>query len=421
MTPFPDRRMCFRMTIDDHPLNMEPDAWKKEYLDGIAHVLFSMFKNDSFAWTFFACWTESLTGNQPETLVKVQDNPLKVTLRLRRRGLRFYRYTYPFLFDCYYLAEAIDPRSLNKLHSFFAKRLNSHSREKALEQVNGYFRYGSACNRIPASLAAHRRQNIIFSQKGPKRILVCGNSTSGKSMVINALSGKSVIKTSNVPSRQPCFCLYSKPAEPLSLFNKDGIFSHGVFSAMEFPNSEDFDCIGTTFITTLGQSSIVFIDTCGYNQCYEDDINPVRALIEERNYDLLLYVSNSQYFATNDEKSLLDDIHYLCDKPVVFVLNKIDRFSQRDDSIGKMLGDAKDMLSESGLKDAPVIPFSALAALCLQLGDKFDKEDHELLTRKFSLPYYDLPKYLSGKESGSSLDKTGLTLLAGMIKKLLSI
>ena len=104
-------------------------------------------------------------------------------------------------------------------------------------------------------------------------------------------------------------------------------------------------------------------------------------------------------------------------KPIFFVLNQLDRFKKKEDSIEKMINDYKSDLKKIGFRHPQVFPVSAQAALMKKLSpDEMDEEDIEdklLFERKFQQDYYNLPKYV-GEEYP---DTTGIEMLEDKLRK----
>ena len=116
--------------------------------------------------------------------------------------------------------------------------------------------------------------------------------------------------------------------------------------------------------------------------------------------------------------ALLPVIQFLknkCKKPIIFVLNQMDKMKQKDDSIVKMTNDFYKDLTQKGFKNPKVIPVSAQAALLFKLQDDMMDEDdlfeRELLKKKFLKDFYDLPSYSLNKKSSDLLERTGIPSL----------
>ena len=108
-------------------------------------------------------------------------------------------------------------------------------------------------------------------------------------------------------------------------------------------------------------------------------------------------------------------------KPILFVLNQLDRFKSKQDSVAEMLNNYRQDLRQIGFKDPVVIPVSARAALLMKLSDNrldeddlFDKEQY---VKQFKRDYFDLPAYVNGDSTSNLLERTGISYLEEMIKQ----
>jgi hypothetical protein len=141
------------------------------------------------------------------------------------------------------------------------------------------------------------------------------------------------------------------------------------------------------------------------------------SVIKKGEYDLLLYVSNAQYFDTVDERKALETVYKFANKKrVLFVLNQLDSFNPETDSISRMMASFRSILMKCGFKNPMIFPTSGYASLVsylseVELGVK-GQIDKEYLSSAFGERYFDLPSYLGLASS----DKTGVELLEKTIK-----
>ena len=134
---------------------------------------------------------------------------------------------------------------------------------------------------------------------------------------------------------------------------------------------------------------------------------------------MVIYVSNAKYFATTDEKDILLHLYQKVNKPILFVLNQLDQFKQKDDSIAKMLEDYREILLKIGFNQPIIIPISAKAAsLFKQENSVLDEDDifeKELLQKKFEKDYYNLAAYTNSSDHTSFLGRTGIMALETLL------
>lgn len=392
------------------------------YYNGLCYVISEIAKENSYSSVLLSLWGQSILGFKPDSTNGSLDDAKKA-LSLHRKGLHFFRNKYEFLFDAFYLAETLSQQLLDSLYDILKDQVCGAFTKGALNQVSDYFKFNRECTGIPAPLILHRLTNKEFIERGVKRVLVCGNIASGKTSVINALIGKRFLKTSNIPSEK----------ESLTIFNsreKENVYLNNGKQYMFVP-SDDADSIDTSFFNNvgisfssgLGNNAVALIDCRGFNSDAGDNARGCGRLIEVGYYNLVIYVSNCQYFGTTDEYDILSFLYSHCKKPIIFVLNKLDQFKSKDDSIAKMISDFRRNLTEIGFSRPTIIPLSSHAALLFRIeeSDEEDMDDKAILSDKFAKTYYDLPQYVLNKASSSLEEKSGILLLEKSIKEKLSI
>ena len=135
---------------------------------------------------------------------------------------------------------------------------------------------------------------------------------------------------------------------------------------------------------------------------------------------------NAQQLAIDDEKDLIKYIGKYCKQKIVGVLNQCDAFKTSQDSISFALETCQQMMHENNIKTSIIIPISAYAAyLCRQAseqGKHMDEEeafDFQLISKKMSKPYYNLPSYIPGVPKDikidSVLERSGIPYLEYLI------
>ena len=159
------------------------------------------------------------------------------------------------------------------------------------------------------------------------------------------------------------------------------------------------------FIDTPGINNA---DNCSHRQITED-------IIKKGDYEVVLYVSNCQYFGTNDEHKLLKFLKANVTKPILFVLNQLDVFNPEEDSIHKMLNDYKSDLIQFGFKNPTVIPISAYTSFLVRLESscltKTEVTKKNNMLELFKDEYYNLPQYIGQGNSSEILDMAGIKVL----------
>lgn len=392
-----------------------------QYVLALGEFRYFLSKKDERAKHLIAAWARSIVPNLPDAFYKQSDGTqnIKKVVSLKWDGLRFFSMRRVFFYDCLYLASLLEIKyGIEYAYLFLQENCRGFFNQRVLDET--YWNWNISLKKIPWQLLEHRRRNISFNKQPLKRILVVATMNAGKSTLINALIGYRVNAVKTTACTQDLCYLYNKPVN-------DGIYirrNNGMLyycSDIEFSNKENINEAGLHFNSMLSSRKICFIDTPGTNYTRAKQHKTITYdAIKKNEYEAVLFVSNSNYFETDDEIELLRYVVSHTKKPIIFVLNKVDTFKQGHDSIGKMLQRYENYLNKLKLKST-IVPISSEAALFFKTdANHLNSDDYclyEQYKKKFSQEYYDLPSYCTGRSSNKNLlDRTGITLLENIIK-----
>ena len=408
-------------SIKNHPILELPSVLREKYTDGLSSIMAELGVNDPYLKMICNVWCESIVGHS-YTSFRNDPDKVKKALSIQRIKLRFFRMSYMLLFDCYYLVETWDYNKIANLNELLQEKYCKRFLKKTHQSIHQYYTQNIENNKIPAVLIEHRRQNLRFENKPLKRVLVVANISSGKSTLINALVGRNVCKSANMACTDTLRYIFNKRnSDGFSIVNpKNGTIGYYPHYDTCFLSANH---VAFHFNSTISDESICLIDTPGANN---SEIHKHREIttnaIKHNNYDLLLFISNSRYYGTTDDKKLLDIIAKDCKKPVVFVLNQLDAFKPKEDSVERMLSYFKLDLQKIGIREPVLCPVSATAAFLMKQAEvSLDEEDKEDLARykeKFSRPFFDLPSSITHIKSENALEATGIYYLEKIIKSI---
>jgi GTPase Era involved in 16S rRNA processing/acyl carrier protein len=407
--------------IDGHPLKYLPESIKYKYLMGLGNVLYVISNGNETMKTLFKQWAYSITKEDMSFLFTRQpDVCVSKALSLNRVGFRFFRCKHEFFFDCFYLTESYDKSLLPKLQEYLSSVGQSFYTKKSLLNTIQYF--DGKAEEIKASpcQVSHRSRDHSFNDKRQSRVLVVANVSTGKSTLINALIGYNFNKVRTNACTSRLCRIYNKPVQDGLSFYKSGILQYD--AEINSYSSDDTAMSGVHFKSTLGELNICLIDTPGVNNSV--DLEHWRITTDAINsgaYDILLFISNSKYNGTVDERKIMEYIRNHCRRPVLFALNQLDCFKSSEDSISKMIVDFANEIRAIGFKQPLIYPISALYASLIRREETLDEDERfnlELTRKRFLKDYYNLPQYVNGK-STLEIERTGIIELEKEIINLL--
>ena len=402
---------------------MHSERVREVYWRGLCWAVSRVATETSFSTLLLRLWGRGILGELPMNTEGTLEDAKKSVSR-QREGLSFFSLKHPFLFDALSLAEALSTDRVERLRQILADEVCGLSSKSALAAVSDVFTSGNDCAKVPAESRAHRGSNLRFIEGGFKKVLVCGNVGAGKSSVINALAGRRLLMPFGDPGDSRPVLISNSLERDYVLLGDGDRYAFVPAGEEEASDLSAYTRIGVAFTSAcLRERPIAFIDGKGFNAGKAEVAAVSRDLICSGEYDLLVYVSNGQYFGTTDEHGILTFLHDRCDRPIFFLLNKLDQFHPGEDSIAKMVDDYRRNLAEVGFRTPDIVPLSSRAALLFRSERPVEDvlAEKNYLSAQFAKPYYDLPRYVLGEASSSPEESTGILLLEKSIVDKLAI
>lgn len=410
-------RIC---SIDDHPIMQLDEKFRVQYVEGLTACMYSISKGSDISKMMTLAWVQSICSTHQNlgSLWRNDIKTIKNAISLKRKGMKFFYMRESFFFDVFYLAQAsmLENTDLNKIFEYLCLNVCGFFSKKSLNKILAAYKQ-KALNIDGVSLAqiTHRNINDKVLSCAEKRVLVVANVSAGKSTLINALVGYRLNKTMSTACTDKLVFIHNKClSDGITSKSTDGEYAYN--SKINEVNSASFIEAALPFNSTLEKKHICFIDTPGINNADDSTHKQItEEAIKKGNYDAVLYVSNCQYFGTNDEYKLINFLKAYVKKPILFVLNQLDAFNPEEDSICKMLNDYKKDLTNFGFKNPVVIPVSGYASFLVRLESscltKIERIRKKNIIELFEDRYYNLPQYIGQGFSSEILDKTGIRVL----------
>lgn len=228
-----------------------------------------------------------------------------------------------------------------------------------------------------------------------KKIVVTSTMSAGKSTVINSIIGKEILKSRNEATTGKIYHILNSSTNFEGTNRlEDELERNCLDQQVEFMSeskSANEIYLSTKFSNSLLEwCPLEVIDTPGINFSGNDTDQAITYdYLQEKKYDLLIYVINATQNGTVDDEENLKKLSNES-KPIIFILNKLDEFNLKKDSIETSITETKSHLLDLGFNNPQVIPMSAYAGLLAKKvsSDKnlseFEEEDFNLLCKKFN-------------------------------------
>lgn len=240
------------------------------------------------------------------------------------------------------------------------------------------------------------------AQSNDFEVSVVATMSSGKSTVINALLGQKLMPSYN----QACTATITRIKDNDSneytakVFDNDGNILEEIprltYEHMSNFNRDDISEIqveGDIPFVDANDTNLVLVDTPGPNNARNKKHHATTFnALNDSPKTVVLYILNATQLATDDDSVLLSSVAANMESGgkrshdrFIFVLNKLDAFNLKEESINDALNAAKEYLESKGIKNPNIYPASALTALNIQTilaSEVVDDDDDEVYDAK---------------------------------------
>lgn len=365
----------------NHPVSRENDEFKIKYVNILEFFYNKYCTNDDFARQKLNIYKKAILEEcllkyvyRADRAGKYLKNIIFFKINKKNGKWRIFSYRFILAIDCLFIC-AFDNENLGKKIITNLKLMSN--------DFLGFFinkKYDALY------LMLYKEKNLIPNfydidfllskwwinknqlSKPIKKIVVTANMSAGKSTLINALIGKKLLQAKNEACTSREYQIINKSFEDglISAFDKTLNLNVSLDELKnDEKNSLDKIYIGTYFNGLGNKQRFCFVDTPGVN--YSKNIRHeqlTKKIIEQKDYNKLVYVINSNYLGTNDDVQYLEYIaEKVKDKEIIVVLNKLDNFDIDEDNIKESIDKVYKDLQRYGLKNSKVCPISAYAGL----------------------------------------------------------
>ena len=413
--------------IKSHPISKLDKKFRMQYLMGLAEFMYYINLKFDFAYIVFHVWYKGIDNELPKSYWSgIPSFPrLHAAMKIKRKGLNFFRMRNVLLFDCLYLASLVDSTCFSYAETVLQTHLKGLFTRRVLKHIISNWNILRETEGIPGELIYHKRINANFKKSQLRRILVVATMSAGKSTLINAMTGSKINLVKSTACTDKLRCVYNKAGDDgITVRLSNGTYSYHYRAKTAY--NTDFVDVGLPFRSNLSGRHLCFIDTPGTNYSKNPQHGIItRNAISQNNYDLVIIVVNGTQFNTDDEDSLIDYTLAHTQKPVVFVVNQLDRLNPEDDSIKDIIDDLKTKLIGK-IKNPIIVPVSSYYALLQrQETDLLTTDDvvqKKMLSIKFKNTFYDFESYMHlntrNFNNNAELRKTGIPILEEILNNI---
>lgn len=403
------QQLGLSLALSKHPILSENDKYKIKYLNVLDYFVRKYSSKDIFSKSIFNNYKEALLNNSENYLYMDKELKLisKGALSWKYKKFKFFSYRFTLLIDCMFINAFFDK---NKAETMFEeiKTIYGNRHHKKLE---GLFKslYDGIYN-IPKLhqidyVSTCWIANKKFFNMRETNILVTANMSAGKSTLMNAIVGKKVNKTQNDACTAKLHYLMNKSYEDNYTYEWDYELDMNANYDTLMNDNENNEksgiTVGTSFRTYLSLNNrICFIDTPGVNSVIDiQHMQITQNAMEECKYDKVLYILNGENLGTFDDKRYLHYVKERIRKPIIFIVNKLDRYKIKEDSIHDTLEQLNKDLLEIGFEKPIICPISAYAGYLAKMKlfneelNEDEEDELELFIRKFKKQDYKLSEF----------------------------
>lgn len=395
--------------LEGHPLLEAKENYKIKYLNVLEYFTQKYSADDPWATQTLQLYIKKFLGadNGYKYSNFELQHDVKPVLAKKFRPFKFFSYRYCLVLDCIFICAYGDKdkseKIFSELSSVYHKRYQKKIRwifdslfdstipTKGIEQIH----YLKSCWDM----------NRAYIANEPIKVIVTANMSAGKSTLLNALVGKKVNKTQNDACTAKIHNIVNKPFEDGLCYEWDYILELDAdYKTLMDDNADNQSAeitVGTHF-RTIGASSkrIWFIDTPGVNSSQDVEHKLLTEnTICNTDADLLIYLLNGENIGTDDDHKHLLFVLERYRGNILFVVNKLDQFRKKEDSIAETIKAVIADLINIGFKDPQVVPVSSYAAYLAKMSifaetlDEDEQDEFERMSRKMRKPEYQLNAY----------------------------
>lgn len=423
--------------LKKHPILEEKSSYKCKYINLLEYLVRKFSPDDEWANKTLLLYKKALLENLQDYRYEGFElhTQSKSVIATKFKPFKFFSYRYCVIIDCIFI-NAINNKEKGEL--IFAE-LSSIYHKRYQKNICNVF---EALYMPDISLKGYDQityladcweKNRAFLSNEPIKIIVTATMSAGKSTLLNALIGKKINRTQNEACTAKVHYIKSKPYEDGYCYKYDYTLElDAQWKTLMDDNVQNSgqEIVVGTFFRVVGNDvkRLWLIDTPGVNSSQDKEHKEIsERCIIEANPDMLIYLLNGENIGSDDDRTHLQFVLENYKGNIVFVVNKLDKFKEKEDSVSETLDKVENDLTEIGFEDPIVVPISSAAAYLAKISifgetlDEDEQDEFDRMTRKLKKDEYQFDTYYpdfakSAHNIDNTADKYQLLLHSGILE-----
>lgn len=395
--------------LKEHPLLSEKENYKIKYLNVLEYFSQKYSANDPWAAQTLQLYIKKFLGRENNYQYRgfeFQYNT-KPVIATKFRPFKLFSYRYCLIIDCIFICAYRDKDKAEKIFAELSSVYHKRYQKRIRQVFDSLFDPSISTKGIKQIqyLKSCWDMNREYVENDPIKVIVTANMSAGKSTLLNAFVGKKVNKTQNDACTAKIHNIVNKPFEDDFCYELDHLLELDAdYQTLMDDNADNQSSkitVGTHF-RTIGSLSkrIWFIDTPGVNSSQDIEHKLLtEKIICDTSSDLLIYLLNGENIGSDDDRRHLLFVLEHYQGKILFVVNKLDRFRKKEDSIEQTLKIVLEDLTSIGFESPNVVPVSSYAAYLAKMNifseslNEDEQDEFNRMSRKMKKPEYQLDKY----------------------------
>ena len=409
--------------LKEHPILHEKETYKCKYINVLEYFVRKFSPEDTWATATLALYKKALLEKPQDYKYEgfTLSEQSKTVVATKFKPFKFFSYRYCVIIDCIYINAINDKGKGEQLYSELSSIYHKRYQKRIRQVFDGLFDFNVSLDEFEqiSYLADCWRKNNDFLKEKPIRVIVTATMSAGKSTLLNALIGKKINRTQNDACTAKVHYIKGKPYEDGYCYEYDYALELDarLQTLMEdnVQNTGQEIAVGT-FFRTVGNNAkrLWLIDTPGVNSSQDKEHKEItERCIIETNSDMLLYLLNGENIGSDDDRAHLQFVLENYKGNIVFIVNKLDKFRKKEDSVTETLEAVVNDLTEIGFENPLVVPISSAAAYLAKMRifgeplDEDDQDEFDRMARKLKKDEYQFDTYYPDfAKSAHNIDDT---------------